>query len=89
MNWFQRYGIPGAYFVALTAAWLFVLSPQTRAVVDGDHTAALVGLAVLVFLPIGYVISVLGQVIYLRLPWALMVVSQLRTRQLSKPIRIL
>lgn len=67
MNWFQRYGIPGAYFVALSAAWVFALSPQARAIlaVDNNHTGALAGLAVLIFLPIGYVISIFGQVVYL------------------------
>jgi len=68
MNWFQRYGIPGAYFVTLSAAWLFaLLSPQAREILDKDLCpSVLVALAALIFIPVGYIISILAQWVYLK-----------------------
>lgn len=62
MNWFQRYGIPGAYFVALIATWAYLSYPQ---IMQCYNPSVLVALIVIGFLPIGYIISVVEQLIYL------------------------
>ena len=65
MNWFQRYGIPGAYFVGLMAGWVYAFNPDLwKNQAFSDHQW-LLALAAIAFLPIGYVISIFGQVVYL------------------------
>ena len=60
MDWFKRYGIPGAYFIIFTVLWIHAfyrcwqLKPEV-----------LIQLGLFLFLPIGYVISVLSQLRYL------------------------
>lgn len=65
MNWFERYGIPGSYFIASMAGWVYALYPS----IWNPHTSrdlqSLVALAAVIFLPIGYVISILSQTVYL------------------------
>ena len=63
MNWFQRYGIPGAYFFMLTMAWVIALSDLTIKKIDSD-TGIIVSLAVITFLPVGYILSIFQQWIY-------------------------
>ncbi len=62
MNWFQRYGIPGAYFVVLLVTGLYALYPG---IVQFWDRQTAVGLALLAFLPVGYVISIFIQWRYL------------------------
>ena len=65
MNWFERYGIPGAYFVGLMAAWVYALYPDILRHQVCHNSPWLIGLAAIAFLPIGYIISILGQLLYL------------------------
>jgi hypothetical protein len=63
MNWFERYGIPGTYFVVLSAAWVY--STYT-CLLEQSQSFELGGLiSVGTFLPIGYLLSILTQAIYL------------------------
>ncbi len=64
MNWFERYGIPGAYFIGLMTAWVFAFHPNLIKQLASPDPQWL-GLAVITFLPIGYIISIASQVIYL------------------------
>ncbi|MGD1041498.1 MAG: hypothetical protein ABR913_00375 [Sedimentisphaerales bacterium] len=61
MNWFQRYGIPGAHFYFVLLAGLYAIYPCKVANLD---MRALATFAVS-FLPVGYLISVLGQWLYI------------------------
>jgi len=63
MNWFQRYGIPGAYFLVLTIAWVIAFSGRTKINTDLDFDV-LIALSVITFLPVGYIISIFQQWIY-------------------------
>jgi len=71
MNWFQRYGIPGAYFWGLSVLWMFVLFPCEISNINIETTKIIAGVAGATFLPIGYLISILQQIIYLwsQKPW--------------------
>lgn len=62
MDWFKRYGIPGAYFYGLTLAWLYVLYPC----VISDNTNVFFALATITFLPIGYLITNFQYSLYLK-----------------------
>lgn len=62
MDWFKRYGITGSYFLILILAWLFVLYPCKMQNID---TKNLFGFIAIAFLPIGYIITILQQSIYL------------------------
>ena len=65
MNWFERYGIPGLYFVGLIAGWVYAFCPQT---IHPDNLNSLLGLiaaSIAISLPIGYIISIIGQSVYL------------------------
>ena len=43
MNWFERYGIPGIYFVGLMAGWVYALCPETmRGITQSNNLNALV-----------------------------------------------
>lgn len=67
MGWFQRYGIPGAYFAGLVITGMYAfLYPE----VGKDWDArAVVGLGVILFLPVGYIISIASQALYLYGVW--------------------
>jgi len=67
MNWFERYGIPGAYFVGLTSIWIFAMCPDLPLVAQAHNFDLqwIAAFAAIIFLPIGYVISVFGQTLYL------------------------
>ncbi len=68
MDWFKRYGIPGAYFLGLSTIWAYALYGYKLRCIDMATKATyIVGLAVLLFVPIGYVLCVMQQSIYLRL----------------------
>jgi hypothetical protein len=66
MNWFERYGIPGLYFVLLVAVACYIFGPPYDTVENG-MTAFEVALAA--SLPIGYILSVTSQWLYYKVPW--------------------
>lgn len=57
MNWFERYGIAGNYAVALGLLYVFIFFPDTLP----DKPEAILGIGALLFLPIGYLVSILSQ----------------------------
>jgi len=65
MNWFQRYGIPGAYFLGLIIAWIWAIYPCLLTDTFLPHIGVVV---VIFFLPVGYIISVFQQWLYLKIP---------------------
>lgn len=66
MNWFQRYGIPGAVFWGFLIMWVgaFHNCAIKDAVSDTEMAKVIAAIAAGTFLPIGYLISVIGQLIY-------------------------
>jgi hypothetical protein len=72
MNWFQRYGIPGAIFWGLLILWIgaFYHSEIDKVLHSTQvyDVKVVGGIIVGSFLPIGYLISILGQLIYLACP---------------------
>lgn len=61
MNWFQRYGIPGAYFYGLLFYIYYILYPCNINQLNHDLLGPF---CLLTFLPIGYLFSILQQYIY-------------------------
>lgn len=53
MNWFERYGIAGIYFMALTFLYIEVFFPA----VVLENAAIILGVVVTFFLPLGYILS--------------------------------
>ncbi len=69
MDWFKRYGIPGTYFYGISILWFAALyNSKFDEVLNSDNLKIMIGIAVVSFLPIGYFISVLGQLIYHWIP---------------------
>lgn len=70
MNWFQRYGIPGAVFWGLLILWIiaFYHGRVDIDIIKRDNGKVIAGIIAGSFLPIGYLISVIGQIVYLRYP---------------------
>ncbi len=70
MNWFERYGIVGMFFIAMTGVWSFCLFPDFYISLVHNNGEMLVkyiaGFCGFAFLPIGYLIVILGQVLYYR-----------------------
>ena len=65
MNWFERYGIVGTFFIAMIGAWLFFLFPEVcKALLNSNKTNYIVSFAGLSFLPFGYIIMVFSQRYY-------------------------
>ncbi len=62
MDWFKRYGLPGVYFLALIALWVYVFGglPLPTGTQGRDIAAMLVVLSI----PVGYLISLLGMFEY-------------------------
>jgi len=61
MDWFKRYGIPGAYSMGLTLVWLVILYP-CRIDLSEENTLKIVGgIFVGGFLPFGYLMFIVGQ----------------------------
>ena len=70
MDWFKRYGIPGAYFIALSGLWSFALHPcLVKELIDEKNVNLLIAGVGLFFVPIGYLICIFEQFIYLRWRW--------------------
>ena len=63
MDWFKRYGIPGVYFISLTFAWIHAF--YRCWLLQELEPEALIQLGLFLFLPVGYIISILGQLRYL------------------------
>jgi len=68
MNWFERYGIVGMFFIIMTAIWFLCLFPEGREFLKNKNNAVLLknigwfcGLA---FLPCGYIIMIWSQLFY-------------------------
>jgi len=68
MNWFQRYGIPGAVFWIFLILWIGAFHncviPDAICSTDIEKAKIIAGIAAGTFLPIGYLLSVIGQLIY-------------------------
>ncbi len=65
MNWFERYGIVGMFFIVMTAIWFLCLFPEGREFLKNENNAVLLknigwfcGLA---FLPCGYIVMIYSQ----------------------------
>lgn len=63
MDWFKRYGIPGAYFCVLTLAWIAICYPCKFNFFKAN-IKDLVVLVVIAFLPIGYILTTIQMFIY-------------------------
>jgi len=59
MNWFERYGVVGGYFLLLFIGWLYCILDLTRHIELGN---AILGAASV--LPFGYLIVILSQFFY-------------------------
>jgi hypothetical protein len=68
MDWFKRYGIPGAVFWAFLILWIGALHncviPKTICPKDIEKAKIIAAIAAGTFLPIGYLMAVIGQLIY-------------------------
>ncbi len=67
MNWFERYGIVGFYYVILSICWLRIFSGNWDWVIVQNSTTIIAILAG-ISLPAGYLINILSQNIYYILP---------------------
>lgn len=63
MNWFERYGIVGLYFVGSVAVWDWVLHGSSGLVASREAEKVALLLATLA-LPAGYVLSITTQLLY-------------------------
>ncbi len=63
MNWLQRYGLSGAYFWGLI--FLMIYSFNGICI---DQIKILLAAATITFIPLGYIINALQQILYLRIP---------------------
>ncbi|KKQ66880.1 MAG: hypothetical protein US89_C0022G0003 [Candidatus Peregrinibacteria bacterium GW2011_GWF2_38_29] len=64
MNWFERYGIVGAFFIVMTGMWYFCLFPGIRELFNNikpEHLKFIGGFCGLSFLPFGYIIMICSQ----------------------------
>jgi len=65
MNWFERYGIVGMYFLLITLLWVIGLSSGLVTKLMGDEAVAKILIAFLGFsLPIGYILTSTSMSIY-------------------------
>lgn len=63
MNWFERYGIVGAYFLIITLAWYKI---GYDIVID----ESVIFLCTFSFVPIGYILSTISQLFYYKVPFS-------------------
>jgi hypothetical protein len=66
MDWFQRYGIPGTYFWGLFALWYIALYNCEVKNIDIEKIKLFAGIVVGFFLPTGYLLTIMQQIIYLK-----------------------
>jgi hypothetical protein len=65
MNWFERYGIVGMYFLLISLFWVVGLSSGLITELMGDEAVAKILIALLGFsLPIGYILTNISMSIY-------------------------
>jgi hypothetical protein len=64
MDWFKRYGIPGAYFIGLTLVWLMILYPCRIDLSDEETLKIVGGIYVGGFLPLGYLLCMVKHCYY-------------------------
>ena len=73
MNWFERYGIPGAVFWGFLILWIVALHksviPDPICSMDIEKAQIIALIAAGTFLPIGYLMAVIGQLTYHLVPW--------------------
>lgn len=55
-NWFERYSITGTYFVIITMAWFYSVTPYNE-VWQFGHLIEAIGIVVITALPLGFIIS--------------------------------
>lgn len=70
MNWFERYGIVGMFFIVMTGMWFFCLFPEARGLFNNSNPELLKfigGFCGLSFLPFGYIIMICEQVRYYKM----------------------
>ncbi len=77
MNWFERNGIPGAYFWGLVIGWIWAISPCLLTQTENSFRDIGV-IAGVSFIPAGYILSAFQQCLYLWLPCLGMSRSALR-----------
>jgi len=70
VNWFQRYGIPGAVFWGLLILWIIAFYKDESVIdnINGDSAKLIAAIVAGSFLPIGFLVSVIGQLAYLVIP---------------------
>jgi len=69
MNWFQRYGIPGVYFWGILIIWSGAFwHCNFDTMIEGDTLKTIGGVVVISFVPVGYLVTTVGQIIYLIFP---------------------
>lgn len=72
MNWFERYGIVGMFFIGIIGMWFFCLFPSesstflSQVILCKESANFIIGFCGLIFLPIGYLIVISGQFFYYR-----------------------
>lgn len=64
MDWFKRYGIPGAYSMGLTLVWLIILYPYRINLSEENTLKIAGGIFAGGFLPFGYLMCMVGQGCY-------------------------
>ena len=69
MNWFQRYGIPGAYFVLLLATLLMAMSWLDARNLLVSAGAGIGAIAAVALLPAGYMLCILSMLWYYHFPY--------------------
>lgn len=69
MDWFKRYGIPGAYSMGLTLVWLVILYPCRVDLRDEKTLKIMAGLFTGGFLPFGYLMCMIGDGWYFLWCW--------------------
>jgi len=70
MNWFERYGIVGAYFLIMILAWFACFYPNINEILKVENGYVLkfiIWFFAFTFLPIGYVLSIFSQWLYYKL----------------------
>jgi len=66
MNWFERYGIVGAYFFVITFIWLICCK---LIALDDSYIQLIIWLFASSILPFGYILSIFSQWCYYKLPY--------------------
>ena len=85
MNWFERYGIPGAFFWGLVIGWIWAISPCL--LIGNENSLRNIGvIAGVTFIPVGYILSVFQQCLYLWHPRIGMHRSALRKANKEKEL---